>query len=556
MALGVASKCILVLPPFLLLRWLVFAGLGCGPAMGTCDALHAAPSAPSTDAVLEDPVLELARGLGSEKAADRKRALKSLVALGSAKAWRQAFVALSDPESEVGDDAQLVFARANDPVILAELAGKAGLGHRDAAVRLRIAEAFGRMTCDVEVAPLLRMVDDREPEVARLALWSIERLASARHLVGDLERGVSTLEHAGRTHRDAGVRAEAICARAAIAARAASGSPLAAPEDFTAFLARCAEDRDPRVRCATAMAARSLPAASSISLMRAFALDPRLEVRLARIETLEILSCKPAVNALIAAFDTENAARARHELVASLQRLSGFKHRDDPRPWRDWAAQLPADWQPTLIPGRDSESGEQRGGTPAGGAGGEGRTSAQVSFVGLPLVSAHICFAIDFSGSMWTPMPDGRLPKELVDARLRATLERLTPATEFNIVPFTNEILPWRPKLVPANPANVRTAIADFEKCQAHGRGNFFDAAVFALLDPEVDTLLTLTDGIPTGGFHSNLDLIVALLLERNRFRRVAFDTVLVDAPSYAIRRWQTLSQFSGGRLVATDKAE
>ena len=188
--------------------------------------------------------------------------------------------------------------------------------------------------------------------------------------------------------------------------------------------------------------------------------------------------------------------------------------------------------------------------------GGEARTSAQVSFVGLPLLSPHICFAIDFSGSMWSPMPDGRLPKELVDARLRATLEGLTQATEFNIVPFTNEILPWRPKLVPANPANVRTAIADFEKCQARGRGNFFDAAVFALADPEVETLLTLTDGVPTGGFHSNLDLVIALLLERNRFRRVAFDTVLVDSSAQAERRWRMLAEFSGGRLVATEKAE
>ena len=153
-------------------------------------------------------------------------------------------------------------------------------------------------------------------------------------------------------------------------------------------------------------------------------------------------------------------------------------------------------------------------------------------------------------------MADGRLPKDLVNARLRATLEALPSTTQFNVVPFTNEVLPWRPKLVPATPFNVRSAIADFEKCLARGRGNYYDAAVFALDDPEVDTLLTLSDGVPTGGFHSDLDLVVPLLLQRNRFRRVAFDTVLVDSPPGHLRRWQILSRDSGGRLVAMDRME
>jgi hypothetical protein len=36
----------------------------------------------------------------------------------------------------------------------------------------------------------------------------------------------------------------------------------------------------------------------------------------------------------------------------------------------------------------------------------------------------------------------------------------------------------------------------------------------------------------------------------------VAFDIVLVDAPSAAERRWRVLSDRSGGRLVSTEKAE
>ncbi len=561
MARGVASKRIVMVTPFLLLGSLVVAGWGCGPAPAAGETFHAAPYAlfPAADVfiaaldplvpLVDDPLVVLARGLSSPKVAERKRTLKLLVADGSAPAWRQAFPALADPESEVGDAAQLLLAKIADAAVATELAGRVGLAHKDLAPRVRAAEGFGRMTCSVDIGVLLHTLDDRESEVAHLALWSVERLANAHHLGGDLERGVTILEHAGRSHRDANVRAAAICARAAIAAKSAHAEPDTALPDYLHFLQRCGEDRDPRVRCAVALAARDLPPDMSLSLTRPFGMDPKLSVRLARIESLEGLACKSSMLCLIDAFDTETALRARAEIVAALQRLSGLKHRDDPRPWRDWMKGLPADWRPVLIPPRtDSDS------APAAVA--EEQTSARVNFVGLPLVSPRICFAIDFSGSMWTPMSDGRVPKELVDARLRATLEALTPATEFNIVPFTNDVLPWRPKLVPANPANVHTAIADFEKCQARGRGNFFDAAIFALDDPEVETLLTLTDGIPTGGFHSDLDLVVPLLLERNRFRRVAFDTVLVDSPLHAQRRWRILAQFSGGRLITTDRAE
>ncbi len=551
MARGVASKHIVMVTHFLLII-LAVPGWGCNPAAAH-DVLHVAPRVSTPMSPREDPLLEALNGLKSDSVQERKRAVKQLAAIGSPAAWRALFVALGDPESEVGDAAQQIVARIADAGVAAQLAGRAGLAHRELPIRLRAAEALGRMKCALDVALLLAALDDSVPEVAHLALWSVERLAHSRQLCGDLERGAVQIEHACRSHRDGLVRASALLARAALFAKDSREEQALALEDFRHLLERCREDRDPRVRCAVAICARELPEEIAFPLTRPFGADPNVSVRLALIETLESSACRASATALIAALETEPLERARGEIVAALQRLSGFKYRGDPRPWRDWLRDLPADWRATLLPPRPSP--DQASGQVAKAAS-DSQTSARATFVGLPLVSQRICFVIDFSGSMWTPMPDGRLPKELVDARLRATLESLPSRTEFNIVPFTNEILPWRPKLVPANPANVRAAIADFEKCQARGRGNFFDAAIFALDDPEVDTLVTLTDGVPTGGFHSDLELVVALLIERNRFRRVAFDTVLVDAPAASERRFRQLSQGSGGRVVATEKAE
>ena len=73
---------------------------------------------------------------------------------------------------------------------------------------------------------------------------------------------------------------------------------------------------------------------------------------------------------------------------------------------------------------------------------------------------------------------------------------------------------------------------------------------MLAMADERLDTICVLTDGAPTGGHHWNLELMVALLLERNRFRRIAFDSILVDASPGLQKHWQELARKSGGRSI------
>jgi hypothetical protein len=62
-----------------------------------------------------------------------------------------------------------------------------------------------------------------------------------------------------------------------------------------------------------------------------------------------------------------------------------------------------------------------------------------------------------------------------------------------------------------------------------------------------------LTDGVPTGGEHWNLELMVELLVERNRFRKVAFDSILVDCPNGRRKAWADLALRTGGRSIAAE---
>jgi len=66
---------------------------------------------------------------------------------------------------------------------------------------------------------------------------------------------------------------------------------------------------------------------------------------------------------------------------------------------------------------------------------------------------------------------------------------------------------------------------------------------------------VTLTDGVPTGGHRWNLPLMVELLVERDRCRKVAFDSILVDAPKSHRILWADLAARTGGRSIAIELA-
>ena len=199
----------------------------------------------------------------------------------------------------------------------------------------------------------------------------------------------------------------------------------------------------------------------------------------------------------------------------------------------------------------------KRGVSPEAAAKAEAQGATRASgFAGLSILSDHVAFLFDFSGSMWTPMADGRIPKDIVDAKLRLALEALPESTEFNLIPFTNVPIPYAPEARTAKRAEVQKALEWFSKCREKGRGNFYDAARIAMVDPAIDTIVVLTDGVPTGGLHSEMDLIVALLAERARTRPIVIDSILVDSPPGTAKRWRELAERTGGRSIEVDLAQ
>lgn len=493
----------------------------------TLIALLGLLSTSSQTPVAEDTPGQLAELLQSTSRDKRRSAVRRLAKLNSDEAWELVVSALSDHEGVVADEAEFRLMKVRSESAIELLCGRAGLRSDIPEVAVSAASVLGSLEGELDAEHLSKGLKKRDGELRFALLSAIEERAANGRLSGRRSRIVKSTLALARSAREPSTQANALVAAARVAE-----SPREL-EDVARVLERAAKDREPSARVAALIASESWNEDMVERLLRALANDSAVCVRLQVLESAKRLANREAAAVLVEMLERETHARVRWLLVGTLQQISGLLHRADPRPWRDWLAGLEADW---------------RGGTelarPASGA------TSNASLAGLPILSDRIVFLIDFSGSLWTKRADGTLRKSYADVELRKALESLPDTARFNLIPFTSEPHPWKPELVRATKRNVAQAIEWFEACAERGTGDFYEAALLALKDPEVDTILSFTDGLPTGGRRCRLDLMVPELLKRARFRRVAFDTLLVDAPKRLHRHWQRLADESGGQMV------
>lgn len=503
-------------------------------APGSSPALVSRPEPEEAD--LE----ELLARLEERDPAARRRAVRDLAGLDREEAWERVLGALADPKGEVADEAQWQLAGLRDPAPWRTLLRRGGLRHEDPLVRLRAAEAVGRSAgpggAGLDGLELLGFVDRREPELAETLLWSVERLAEAGRLTGDRERLARELGRLVERRGESRVRAQALMALVALE-----------PTALAPRLEGLARDREHRVRVALleALGRRfedteqlgTAAQAAARGVAERLTRDEHPAVRLAALEAVAARGDREALEVLVDRLEVEPRFRLRVACMEHLQRLSGRRSKLDPRPWRLWIQGLPETWRPG--PGAGAVAATDPGGT--------------ASFAGLPVLSDRVCFLVDFSGSLWFEREGRPARKGKVDEVLREALPRLPEGARFNVVPYTGTPHPWREELVPAREREVRSALEDFEACRERGSGNVFDAVRLALRDPEVDRLVILTDGAPTGGSRWKLELLVPLLAQATRFDRVAIDSVVVDARPALLRHWAGLAESTGGRSLGVD---
>ncbi len=473
----------------------------------------------------EDSCEQLAELYQSTSREKRRSAVRRLAKLGTEEAWGLVVRALADSDGLVADEAEFRLAAAKADSTIELLCGRAGLKSKEAPVAMSAASALGAIKGEVDCELLAKQLKVRDDELRFALLTALEQRGRAGRLVGRRSRILKGVLSAKRTARMPWTQACALVTAAVVAESERER------EDLAREIARAAKDREPSMRIA------ALLANEGSSLLSVLATDSSACVRLQVLESAKLCADVEAARVLVEMLESETHPRVQWQLVGALQQISGLLHRTDPRPWRDWLARLPKDWRGTHKQPKARN-----------------RAASRASLAGLPILSDRIAFLIDFSGSLWTKRRDGTVRKAYADAELRKALESLPETAHFNLIPYTSVPHPWKPELVRATKRNVSAAIKWFEECTERGTGDFYEAAQLALSDPEVDTILSFTDGLPTGGRRCRLDLMVPILLKRARFRRVAFDTLLVDAPNRLHRHWQRLADESGGQLHAVSQ--
>lgn len=271
---------------------------------------------------------------------------------------------------------------------------------------------------------------------------------------------------------------------------------------------------------------------------------PDWSTRLTALEGLEALRSRAAVGALVARIGEERG-RLLEAFADALWRLTGKPFRTRAAAWRDWWAAEGADFAPLsadALAALRAEDRERRL-----------RQVTRVSFFGVRITSDRVAFVIDVSGSMLESLRGrythdaGEVRIEVARRELVRAIEGLGPETLFNVIPFSGGVTPWSDRVVAADEAGRARALEFVDRLGAGGGTNLFGALREAFADPEVDTIVVLSDGEPSVGDVVDTHAIRERVRRWNEDRGIEIHCVAVGG-SLQILQW--LAEDHGGTYV------
>ena len=472
-----------------------------------------------------DDLATLDKKLRSSDDRERTTAVQELAKLGGKDAWSRIIDALKDASSMVGDEAEMQLAMLDVPELVEDLCGKRGILAGDEKTQIRAAGALGSLEkgtlLGVRLSPALTT---KSVAVRRILRASVERMVGMGRITAS-DRLVGGLETWMKSTEDPEVRAAGLTALVRI------------PDHIPPAAVELARDSDPApLTCAILRLLSGATDPKSRAYIAACAVSPERSVRSQVVETIAVRPDADGLKLLVTMFEKEQNRRVSWALDGVLERLSGLSGGGKAEFWRAWVDNLGSEWKPAT----GSKPTQERA----------GETTAP-KLAGFPIVASGVAILVDFSGSTWEKRSDGQTRKDRLDEELSKALESLPPDTLFNLIPYATEPIPFEKSLIAATPANIQRGLKFFAGNKSSGKGNVWSAIELALEDERVDTILVLTDGAPTGGLHWNIDLMNERYNERNRFRHVALDAILVDASKRLQDKWKLWCEATGGRTLS-----
>ncbi len=407
---------------------------------------------------------------------------------------------LGDPHPRVRQESIKALSGVVDEASIAFIARAAKQG-RDTHVRAGAVQAIGRIKSSDSRETIESALKDRCPEVRIAALDILRDLA---------DPSTAKLVLSGLKDTKALVRAAAVEAIASV-------DPAGATWELMDRLS----DKDYPVRIAVVSCLARIDPDEAIGVIRRGLADAAWQVRATAIEAAESLRRAEAIPLLIDRIDRENG-RLRGDLLRALRNLTRKEIGLDAAGWRIWWKHHGKDFEcPATLK-----------------TGGQAPVPLTVAtFCSVPLYSRRVSFVLDLSGSMRDTVSgkkDGPRKIDIVKADLHRAIRSFKSDTRFNIIligsdaqgRFDARKRSWMPRLTPATTGGREHAIRFSAGQAARGYTNIYDAVELAFRDPDVDTVVLLSDGGATKGTYVARTEILENIMKDNRWRKIAIHTI------------------------------
>ncbi|MBL8861081.1 MAG: VWA domain-containing protein [Planctomycetes bacterium] len=273
---------------------------------------------------------------------------------------------------------------------------------------------------------------------------------------------------------------------------------------------------------------------------------------------------KEAVAAIIERFQAEPpGSRLAADCGDTLRKMTGQPLGDDPQAWATWWGNVRATFEFPKATGPRTPGAKR----PVAHSGTEAP-----QFYGIEIRSKRVVFVIDVSGSMEASMGgseyQGASRMEAARRELVKIIEALPPGSLFNIISFSDAVVPWLdhveaaadvasggkggarkgpstgPKKEDTRDEKAKARDAQKQKeadellrkkateyvnrLNARGGTNIHDAFEAAFEDPYVDTIFFLSDGIPSTGKEVDPVAIRDVVKRWNETRRLKINCVAI----------------------------
>jgi HEAT repeat protein len=286
--------------------------------------------------------------------------------------------------------------------------------------------------------------------------------------------------------------------------------------------------------------------------------DASWSTRLAALQGLESIHTKECIGPIIERMGKEEG-RILRAFVDTLWRMTGQPFDDKVQAWSNWWKASGENFQPlTVEQVKKLEVSEaewrMKQTTHVETRSFEDPTVKKTKFFGIRIISHHVLFIIDVSGSMNEQITSeydgkaGRTRIEVAKSELAKCIQGLEPTAFFNIVTFSSDVKRWfEGRLAAASPKNLDEARAYVSKLLPFGGTNTYGALREAFKDPDVDTIFLMSDGEPSVGDVIDPVIIRDHVKQWNEHRDITINTIAVGG-KFEVLQW--LADDSGGTAI------